>query len=85
MNTNIFCNCTRYRLCQANQIVTMYEASELNDIIKVLDVITQDAISLQYTLPSHNKLIAYHLTVAISSPLIKDPSNGADSKHDGYL
>ena len=28
----------------ANQIVTMYEASELNDVIKVLDVITQEEL-----------------------------------------
>lgn len=28
----------------SNQIVTMYEASELNDVIKVLDVITQEEL-----------------------------------------
>lgn len=28
----------------ANQIVTMYEASELNDVIKVLDIITQEEL-----------------------------------------
>ena len=28
----------------ASQIVTMYEASELNDVIKVLDVITHDEL-----------------------------------------
>jgi len=41
----------------ANQIVTMYEASELNDVIKVLDIITLlDLFVTQNRVVLHMKL-----------------------------